>query len=287
MTRISAQQGTMSATHMTLFVDIHDGLADATAEEIEAAHQKDLAVQHKHGVRFLTYWFNDPSGRAFCLVEAPDRASAIACHKEAHGLLPHKLVEVTTPTLGAFMGDWEKSVPNRATVDGPGTPPDTGLRTLMFTDIEGSTDISTRLGDDRAMEVVRSHNRIVRASLSANGGREVKHTGDGILASFASVSRALQCAIDIQAECREGPNDPGFRIRIGMSAGEPVEESDDLYGAAVNLAARLCAHAQGGEILVSNAVKELAIGKSHRFAARDPVLLKGFREPVPLYEVVH
>jgi class 3 adenylate cyclase len=271
---------------MALYMDIHEGVGSVSPEEMETAHQKDLAVQHKHGVRFLTYWLNDPAGHTFCLVEAPHPDAVVACHKEAHGLLPHKLVEVTPPTLAAFMGDWQKSVPNRAMVDGSGTAPDTGLRTLMFTDIEGSTDISTRQGDERAMEVVRSHNAIVRARLSATGGREVKHTGDGLLASFTSVSRALQCAIDIQAACREGPNDPGFRVRIGMSAGEPVEESDDLYGAAVNLAARVCAVAQGGQILVSRAVKELAIGKSHHFAAKDPVVLKGFQEPVPLFEVL-
>jgi class 3 adenylate cyclase len=136
------------------------------------------------------------------------------------------------------------------------------------------------------MEVVRSHNRIVRACLSANGGREVKHTGDGLLASFVSVARAVQCAVDIQAACRAGSTDPGFRVRIGMSAGEPVEESDDLYGAAVNLAARLCSVAKGGQILVSSAVKDLAIGKAHHFAPMDPMMLKGFREPVPLFEVV-
>jgi class 3 adenylate cyclase len=96
----------------------------------------------------------------------------------------------------------------------------------------------------------------------------------------------VQCALDIQTACGPGPNDPGFRVRIGMSAGEPVEESDDLYGAAVNLAARLCAVARGGQILVSNTVKELALGKAHRFAPLEAVTLKGFQEPVPLFEVV-
>jgi len=272
---------------MSLYMDIHSGLGDATPDDVAAAHQRDLEVQDKHGVKFLTYWINDPAGQVFCLVDAPDQASAVACHKEAHGLLPHKMIEVDGPALAAFMGNWQKSVPSRAMVDGPGTPPDTGVRTLMFTDIEGSTDISTREGDARAVEVVRVHDRIVRASLSTNAGREIKHTGDGVLACFVSVSRALQCAIDIQATCRAGPNDPGFRVRIGMSAGEPVEDSDDLYGAAVNLAARVCAVARGGQILVSSAVKELAIGKSHHFAPREAMTLKGFQEPVPLYEVIH
>jgi class 3 adenylate cyclase len=265
-----------------LFMDVHEGIGDATAEDIEAAHQRDLAIQHRHGVRFLTYWFHDPSGQSFCLVEAPDREAAVACHKEAHGLLPHKVIEVTAPTLASFLGGWERSVPNRATIDG--TTPDMGIRTLMFTDIEGSTDISTRQGDARAMDVVRAHDRIVRASLSTHAGTEVKHTGDGVLACFASVTRAIECAREIQRLV--GESTVPLRVRIGLSAGEPVAESDDLYGAAVNLAARVCSVANGGQVLVSSAVKELAIGKAHQFARVEPMKLKGFDEPVQLYELV-
>jgi len=267
---------------MKLYMDIHGGLGDATPEELDAAHKRDLDVQHKHGVRFLTYWFNDPAGHAFCLVEAPDRDAAVACHKEAHGLMPHKLVEVTAPTLSAFVGDWERSSPNRAMLDR--AAPDTGIRTVMFTDIEGSTDISTREGDARVMEILREHDRIVRAALTSSGGHEVKHTGDGVLASFVSVNRAIDCALQIQEAVAASA--VGFRVRIGLSAGEPVSESDDLYGAAVNLAARTCAVAKGGQVLVSNAVKELAIGKARRFVPLEPMQLKGFADPVQLYEVI-
>ena len=115
--------------------------------------------------------------------------------------------------------------------------------------------------------------------------KEVKHTGDGVLACFVSVTRAVECALAIQASVAKSEA-KGLHVRIGMSAGEPVSESDDLYGAAVNLAARVCAAAKGGQVLVSSAVKELAIGKAHRFVRLDPVMLKGFDEPVQLYEVV-
>jgi class 3 adenylate cyclase len=269
-----------------MFMDVHNGLGDATPQEVAEAHQRDLAIQHKHNCRFLTYWLNDPTGQVFCLVEAPDQASAIACHKEAHGLLPHKLVEVTMPTLASFLGGWEQSVPDRATVAGPGTPPDSGLRAIMFTDIEGSTDISTRLGDDRAMQVLRSHNRVVRECLTRFSGREVKHTGDGVLASFVSVTSAVQCARGIQTAV-DGDTSPhgAFRVKIGLSAGEPVSESDDLYGAAVNLAARVCAQAMGGEILVSSVVKDLCIGKGLKFAEDRVVDLKGFDGPMRLFRV--
>ena len=114
----------------------------------------------------------------------------------------------------------------------------------------------------------------------------MKHTGDGILASFTHISRAVDCAIDIQQSFAvEADDRPGGRVRIGISAGEPVDRDRDLYGAVVNLAARICGHAEPAQILVSAAVKELAIGKSLGFIDRGPIALKGFDDPVRLYQV--
>ncbi|HJQ96458.1 MAG TPA: adenylate/guanylate cyclase domain-containing protein, partial [Acidimicrobiia bacterium] len=130
------------------------------------------------------------------------------------------------------------------------------------------------------------HDRIVRERLRTYGGREVKHTGDGILASFSYISKAVDAAVAIQRAFLEiDDSGPGSRVRIGISAGEPVERADDLYGAVVNLAARICGHAEAGQTLVSAAVKELAIGKSLAFIDRGPISLKGFEEPVGLYQV--
>jgi class 3 adenylate cyclase len=271
---------------MPVFMDMHPDLGDATEADIQAAHRRDLELQEQFGVRFLTYWFNQPDGHAFCLVEAPDKESAIACHKASHGLVPHQMVEVERPTVSRFMGDWEANVPDIARIDGPGSAVDSGLRAILFTDLEGSTEASSRHGDGHALAIVDRHDRIVRSALDASGGREVKHTGDGILASFSHVSRAVDCAVGIQHAFREIDDDrPGSRVRIGISAGEPVDRSADLYGAVVNLAARICGHAEPGQVLVSAAVKELAIGKGLRFADRGLIALKGFDDPVRLYEV--
>ncbi|HUO45545.1 MAG TPA: DUF4242 domain-containing protein, partial [Acidimicrobiia bacterium] len=110
---------------MPVFMDIHEDLGDVTEEDIKAAHQRDLDLQEKHGVQFLTYWFNSPDGQAFCLVNAPSKERAVACHKESHGLVPHKMIEVDRPTVTQFMGDWERQVPNEARVAGPGSEIDT------------------------------------------------------------------------------------------------------------------------------------------------------------------
>ena len=267
---------------MPMYMDVHPGLGDSTAEEVAAAHKRDLAVQDKYGVRFLTYFYNDPEGKAFCLAEAPGPEAMRACHKDAHGLMPSEIVEVDGPSLGLFLGDWAQSIPDRALLSGPGSQPDTGLRAIVFTDIEGSTDMSTRIGDNKAVEVIQAHDVIVRESLSLTAGREVKHTGDGILASFTSVTKAVEASMNVQ---RQASANPDLKIKIGISAGEPVDGGGDIYGAAVNLAARICSHARGGQTLAAGTIRDLAIGKTFEFEDLGVIALKGFPDPVRLYEV--
>jgi len=154
--------------------------------------------------------------------------------------------------------------------------------------MEGSTTLTQRLGDAKAQEILRSHNTIVRGALKAHSGSEIKHTGDGIMASFASASRALECAIEIQrtfAQHNESNPDIPIRVRIGLNAGEPVAEEEDLFGTAVQLAARICAQAEPGEILAPIVVRELAAGKGFLLSDRGDVALRGFEDPVRLYEV--
>ncbi len=161
--------------------------------------------------------------------------------------------------------------------------------TVLFTDMVGSTDMTQAKGDAAAQEVVRRHNGIVRQALSEFDGREVKHTGDGIMASFASTANAVDAAIAIQravnAHNATTPDIP-VHLRIGINAGEPIQEEDDLFGTTVQLAARICAHAQADQVLCSNVVRELSHGRSRRFGALGEHPLKGFRDPVALYEVI-
>ena len=168
------------------------------------------------------------------------------------------------------------------------TPPEAAtVHTILFTDVEGSTALTQRLGDARARELLREHERMVRDALKAHGGSEVKTMGDGFMASFSSATKALECAIAMQrafAEHNESAGEP-ILVRVGLNAGEPIAEDDDLFGTAVNEAARITATAKGGEILVSNVVRELAKGKDFLFADRGEASLKGLDEPVRLYEL--
>ena len=163
-----------------------------------------------------------------------------------------------------------------------------GPLTILFTDIEGSTTLTQRLGDAKAQELLRSHNTIVRDALKTRSGSEIKHTGDGIMASFPSASLAIECAVTIQktlAQYNEANPDTPLRVRIGLNAGEPVAEDDDLFGTSVQLAARICAHAEPGHILASDVVRQLVAGKGFILMDRGETALRGFEEPVRLYEV--
>jgi class 3 adenylate cyclase/predicted esterase len=201
-----------------------------------------------------------------------------------HIFLPNEAVlRVMAKAIYEFLGEGEEGA--AATAAPPREPG--GLVTILFTDVEGSTALTQRLGDAKAQEVLRTHNRIVRDALKSHGGSEIKHTGDGIMASFPSATRALECAIAIQrafAEHSESAEEP-IRVRIGLNAGEPVAEEKDLFGTAVQLAARICAYAQPGEILAADVVQQLAAGKAFSFADKVEATLKGFEKPVRLHEV--
>jgi class 3 adenylate cyclase len=158
----------------------------------------------------------------------------------------------------------------------------------MFTDMEGSTASTQRLGDAAAQELVRLHNTIVGDALATFGGTQVKHTGDGIMAWFHTASSAVECAIAIQqgfaAHNEEMPAER-VNVRIGINAGEPVQEGDDLFGTAVQLAKRVCDAGDAGEILTSDVVRQLVAGKGFLFADRGEAVMRGFEDPVRLYEV--
>ena len=160
--------------------------------------------------------------------------------------------------------------------------------TLMFTDIEGSTSLTQRLGDEGAQRLLREHNEAVRRALDSYNGREIKHTGDGIMASFFSASRAVGCAVQIQqtfaARNTANPED-AVRVRIGLNAGEPISEGNDLFGASVQLARRICDRAEPSQVLVSDVVRQLVAGKGFTFESVGAEALKGFEEAVALYRV--
>jgi class 3 adenylate cyclase len=173
------------------------------------------------------------------------------------------------------------------------------LRTILFTDLVGHTEMMQRLGDEKGREVLREHERITREVLKANGGTEVKTMGDGFMASFGSVTKAVECAIALQkafdvhnrgvglGAVRQRADAPTetLSVRVGLNAGEPIEDEGDLFGSTVILASRIANAAAGGEILASDVVRGLCSGKPFVFADRGEQSLKGFGEPVRVWKI--
>ncbi|GMQ86194.1 MAG: hypothetical protein BMS9Abin07_1767 [Acidimicrobiia bacterium] len=271
---------------MPIYLDRHEDLGGISAVDQAAAHMRDLAVQDRYGVKYLTYWFDHEKQRSWCLVDAPSAEVAASVHAEAHGALANRVILADPETVHRYLGGDAVDEPPAWNPEGVN---ETTLRTIVFTDIVGSTDSAIRLGDDAAMAMLRAHNEIVRHQLAAFGGREVKHTGDGIMASFESVTRAIGCSLAIQQALGERNLDPDVHdvhVRIGLAAGEPITEDDDLFGTAVNLAARICDAAEAGSVYVSNVVRELSIGKEFEFEHVAELALKGFPEPIAVARVI-
>ncbi len=164
-----------------------------------------------------------------------------------------------------------------------------GTVSVMFTDLEGSTELLTSIGDEENQELLRVHNSIIRREVANHGGLEVKALGDGFMMVFSSARRAAACAMDIQRGLREFNRkhaDRQLKVRIGINVGETIQEDEDFFGSAVVLAARITARASGGQILVSDLFRKLAGNtSSFGYVDRGWEHLKGFAEEEHLYEV--
>jgi len=265
-----------------MFMDRHTSI-DISPEELAAAHMLDLEAQDKYGVRYHTYWFDPDRRSVFCLAEGPSKDAIEAVHRDSHGVTADNIVEVDPNIpLNAMFGSLPAYPPGEAY-----TAP--AMRAIVFTDVCGSVAQTQELGDEGHLAVLRDHNELVRAELARHDGREVKHTGDGIMASFTSVSAAVEFAVAVQAALHQRNQDAPtpLDVSIGISAGEPVtDDNDDLFGAAVQLAARLCDAAQAGDIAVSIAVRELCMGKQFRFEDLGTLPLKGLPELTHAYAVI-
>ncbi|MCW9033274.1 MAG: adenylate/guanylate cyclase domain-containing protein [Rhodospirillales bacterium] len=180
------------------------------------------------------------------------------------------------------LDEWNKPKPK---------DPETGPVTVMFTDMVGSTALNQEKGDQVAQEVVRKHNRIVRSNLTIYNGKEIKHTGDGIMCSFSVSSSGVEAAAEIQKQilAESDPNEEELlKIRIGLHAGELIVEDNDLFGTTVQLAARICDRADTGEVFVSSTIQSICAGIANiDFFDEGQYELKGIDKPMTLYSIVY
>ncbi len=212
----------------------------------------------------------------------PGRGTGVFEQRDGRWYVAQAHLSVPEPALapGQFFPSSLESVALSVQADRPdlsASLPE-GTVTILFCDIEGSTELNVGLGDVRFVELLREHNEIVRDATRQHAGHEVKSEGDGFMLAFGSARDALQCAIDVQRSLseRNEHTDVPIRVRVGMHTGEPIREASDFFGTHVVMAARIASLASGGEILISSLMHEL-VASSGEFTLekRTPVALKG------------
>lgn len=159
----------------------------------------------------------------------------------------------------------------------------TGRVAILFSDIEGSTALNERIGDRAWVRLIDHHDKLVERCVRKQSGYVVKSQGDGFMIAFAEPAQAVRCSIDMQQQLTKAPN--GIRVRIGIHTGKSVRRGDDLFGRNVAMAARVAAQADGGQILVSKAVRDALSDTDIQFDGEREAELKGFAGTFRLYSV--
>jgi AraC-like DNA-binding protein len=240
---------------MPIYMDRHDVSEAVTAETIAQLHQQDLKIQKEFGCRGLTYWFDDKRKTAFCLIEAPNRGALKKMHDQAHGQVPHSIIEVEPDIVESFLGRIEDPVKAKNTdlniINDP------AFRIIMVITINHPTLTENESSQFRS--ALRDINIAARKILKAHNGNVVEQTDYHYLVSFQSVTHAVHAASEIHLLGKNFDSrgkGKGIVIKIGLSTGVPVTQKQQIFEDAIKLAERMCGIVKG-EVVVSAEVKDL------------------------------
>ncbi|WP_430810715.1 MULTISPECIES: nickel-binding protein [unclassified Carboxylicivirga] len=232
---------------MPIYMDRHD-LPGVTAQDVAEAHGQDLKVQHLYDCRALTYWFDEERQTAFCLIEAPNKEAVTMLHKNAHGLVPHQIIEVNKQIVESFLGrikDPEGSKP-----DSSGYLRESALRFLL----------TFRLNFIEQQPIRHNQEELARINkiLKNYNGRMAESIGQVLICSFTNATAAIQCASEMRQMLltKVSSDISDKEVKLGLYAGTPVDENNELFGQAVNISGYLCFISSSNTIVVSPSVKE-------------------------------
>ena len=243
---------------MPIYMDRHDLPGGTTAENVAEAHQADIKIQHKFGCKGLTYWFDEPTGAAFCLVDAPSADHVKAMHDSAHGLIPHKIIEVDPGIVRSFLGRIEDPIleKNSEATD-LNIINDPAFRTIMAIDLKESLLIKKKPDINITTKQLRSLNEFINNSIKQFNGLEVNHPGECVLSSFIEANNAVLCALNIMGHYKslvDQTSQKNITLHIGLNAGVPVTDEKEIFGDTVLLAKRLCDLAKD-KVMISTEVR--------------------------------
>lgn len=257
---------------MPIFMDIHI-VPGVRAKEVAEAHRMDLLYQDQFECKCMTYWIDEQRENVFCLIEAPDKESVEEMHSKAHGLVPNKVIEVSSALVESFLGRIYDPSDAKIT-DGIKVFSDPSYRVLLVIRTADAALLRHKYGMEKTNKWLNTYHDVVRKHAASFEGREAEHEGPGFIISFTSASKAVACAQTIQQEI-PAADAAAIDLRLGLSAGEPIEKSNKLFGDTIHLAEYLCAIGKTSQIAIATTVKELVmkdhpINEKNRFMCLQP-----------------
>src|SRR6185436_9176873 len=245
---------------MPIYMDVHI-VPGVKAKDVAEAHRKDLLCQGEYGCNCMTYWIDEDRETIFCLIEAPDKDAVKEMHDKAHGLVPHKVIEVSSSIVESFLGRIYDPDEAKTSENGLKVFADPSFRVLVVTKTQDPVLLQHQIGIEKTNELIKRHNDIIRKNIAEYGGSEVEHGGNGFIVSFTSAAKAVSCALAIQKDL-PGTDANVLDLRIAVSGGEPIEKSNKLFGDAIQFANYLCSITNNSKIAIASNVKEMVL-KDH------------------------
>jgi AraC-like DNA-binding protein len=240
---------------MPIYMDVHI-VPGVKAKDVAEAHRKDLLHQDEHECKCMTYWIDEERENIFCLIEAPDKDAVKEMHRKAHGLVPHKIIEVSSKVVKSFLGRIFDPEEAETTDAGLKVFEDSSFRVLLVTRIADPVLLRHKVGIEKADELLARLNDVVRKNLAKCGGSEVEHSGVAFIVSFTSAATAVSCALSI-AENVAAEDADLLDLKIAVNGGDPVEKSNKLFGDVIQQGINMCAATGNCRVAVASSIKEL------------------------------
>jgi AraC-like DNA-binding protein len=238
---------------MPIFMDRHF-VPQANARAVAEAHHEDLTIQDQYGCKCMTYWIDEDRGNVFCLIEAPDKDAVISMHQQAHGLVPHEIIQVSAEVVSAFLGrihDPENTQYNEGALHVFSDP---AFRAILIIEALDYILLQTSIGKEKASELFKYYHSVTHEQIKKYQGLNIELGGIRIAGSFASVSQAVSSALAIQQALNTEAN--VLQLRLGLHAGFPVRDHTELFGNTIRLSKYLCQTGKVNQLSVSSTIRE-------------------------------
>lgn len=238
---------------MPIYMDLHI-VPGVNAKDVAQAHSMDVLMEKEHSCKCLTYWIDEVRGHVFCLIDAPSKESVTELHARAHGLVPNKIIEVESSLVQAFLGRITDPENAALTDNGLIIMDDTSYRILMHLQIMDPVLLQQTAGAEKAAQILQIFKKQIKEQIIQQNGRVVTAEADELIASFIEGNKALSAAYEIMQQLQDYPE---AALRISIHAGEPVTQSDKLFGDTIQLLKRMNSFQREQTITMTSGIREL------------------------------